>query len=164
MIEKIISGGQTGADQGALMAAQILKIETGGYIVKNYMTETGPNHDLKKYNLQELNSPSYVTRSIKNIQESDGTLVFYFKESVGTAKTIGYCISGKWTNIYEQTSTPYKPLLIINKFDFDYNIVKEFIKKYKIKTLNVAGNRQSHFSYDFEENVKNYIINLFKQE
>jgi hypothetical protein len=35
----IISGGQTGADQGGLFAAEILKIKTGGYAPKGYRTE-----------------------------------------------------------------------------------------------------------------------------
>lgn len=38
---KIISGGQTGADQGALQAAHSLNIPTGGYAPFNYNTELG---------------------------------------------------------------------------------------------------------------------------
>lgn len=46
MIEKVISGGQDGADQAGLYAAQILSIPTGGWAAKNFMTESGPRPDL----------------------------------------------------------------------------------------------------------------------
>ena len=43
---QIISGGQTGADQGALRAALDLGISTGGVAPKGYKTETGPHQVL----------------------------------------------------------------------------------------------------------------------
>jgi hypothetical protein len=42
MIIKIISGGQTGADQSALDAAIELDISHGGWIPKGRKTEVGP--------------------------------------------------------------------------------------------------------------------------
>lgn len=39
---RIISGGQTGADQGALVAAKQLGIETGGWTPRGFLTEAGP--------------------------------------------------------------------------------------------------------------------------
>jgi hypothetical protein len=42
MITKIISGGQTGADQGALYAAIGLDIPHGGWVPKGGKTEGGP--------------------------------------------------------------------------------------------------------------------------
>ena len=73
MIEKIISGGQTGADQAALDAAIKLGIPHGGWIPKGRMTENGPLPD--KYNLIEMPIRSYPERTKKNIRESDGTLI-----------------------------------------------------------------------------------------
>ena len=73
MIEKIISGGQTGADQGALDAAINLGIPHGGWIPKGRITEDGPLPD--RYNLIEMPSASYPDRTRKNIRESDGTLI-----------------------------------------------------------------------------------------
>ena len=46
MIEKIISGGQTGIDQLALEIAIELGIETGGTAPPNFMTEDGVNLEL----------------------------------------------------------------------------------------------------------------------
>jgi hypothetical protein len=45
-IVKVISGGQTGADQGGLVAARTLKIETGGTAAKGWLTEDGPKRKL----------------------------------------------------------------------------------------------------------------------
>ncbi len=42
MVRKIISGGQTGADRGGLLAGEALKIETGGTAPPIFMTELGP--------------------------------------------------------------------------------------------------------------------------
>ena len=40
-IFKIISGGQTGADKGGLIAAKKANIKTGGIAPKGFMTEAG---------------------------------------------------------------------------------------------------------------------------
>lgn len=45
MIKKIISGGQTGADQAALDVAIKLGIPHGGWIPKGRKTEDGPLTD-----------------------------------------------------------------------------------------------------------------------
>jgi len=41
-VAKIISGGQTGADQGGLNAGLLLGIETGGTAPPRFMTDAGP--------------------------------------------------------------------------------------------------------------------------
>ncbi len=42
MITKIISGGQTGADQAGLMVAHRLGLKRGGTAPPGFMTEEGP--------------------------------------------------------------------------------------------------------------------------
>ena len=64
-INKIISGGQTGADQGALDAAIKLGIPHGGWLPKGRKTETGPLP--KKYKLKEMPTAHYPKRTKKNI-------------------------------------------------------------------------------------------------
>ncbi len=73
MIEKIISGGQTGVDQAALDAAIKLGIPYGGWISKGRKTENGPLS--KKYNMQEMDTSKYSDRTEKNVIDSDGTLI-----------------------------------------------------------------------------------------
>ncbi len=73
MIEKIISGGQTGAGQATLDAAITLGIPHGGWIPKGRLTEDGPLSD--KYNLIEMPTESNPERTKKNIRDSNGTLI-----------------------------------------------------------------------------------------
>jgi hypothetical protein len=89
MIRKIISGGQTGVDRAALDVAIEMNIPHGGWIPKGRLTEDGPLSD--KYQLQEMNTTDYPTRTEKNILDSDGTLIFTRgKPSGGTALTIHF--------------------------------------------------------------------------
>ena len=74
MITKIISGGQTGADQAALDAAIELGIEHGGWVPKGRKTENGRLP--KRYRVKEITSIDYETRTELNILDSDGTLIF----------------------------------------------------------------------------------------
>ena len=47
MIKKIISGGQTGADRGGLLAGRHLGIETGGTAPPDFITEVGVDDSLR---------------------------------------------------------------------------------------------------------------------
>jgi hypothetical protein len=73
-IVKIISGGQTGADQAALDAAIELGIDHGGWIPKGRITEDGPLAD--RYQLIEMPTASYAGRTEQNVLDSDGTVIF----------------------------------------------------------------------------------------
>ena len=73
MIRKIISGGQTGADQAALDAAIKLDIPHGGWIPKGRLTENGPLPD--KYKLTEMPGSGYTLRTEQNVIDSNGTLI-----------------------------------------------------------------------------------------
>ncbi len=74
MIKKIISGGQTGADRAALDFALKFNISHGGWIPKGRKAEGGPLPD--KYQLLEMPTTSYPARTEKNVQDSDGTVIF----------------------------------------------------------------------------------------
>jgi len=73
MIDKIISGGQTGADRAALDFAIAHNIPYGGWLPKGRKTEDGtlPNH----YQLQEMPTPDYSKRTEKNVLEGEGTVI-----------------------------------------------------------------------------------------
>lgn len=81
MIEKIISGGQTGADRAGLDVAIELGIPHGGWIPKGRKTEEGPLP--AKYKLKEMRTTSYPKRTEKNILDSDGTVIFTFGKLTG---------------------------------------------------------------------------------
>lgn len=53
MLERVISGGQTGADQAALRAARACGIPTGGWAARGWLTEDGPAPWLAEWGLAE---------------------------------------------------------------------------------------------------------------
>jgi hypothetical protein len=73
MVTKIISGGQTGADQASLDVAIKLNIPHGGWIPKGRLTENGPLPE--KYQMQEMPSDSYQKPTEQNVIDSDGFLM-----------------------------------------------------------------------------------------
>lgn len=128
---KIISGGQTGADQAALDAALKLNIETGGWCPRGCLTEDGPNYDLiKVYKLKETSSDKYPQRTYFNVRDSDGTI-----RVANDLQSPGQKLTLKAINFYN------KPYIDI-KLNEDVEISK-WLKDNDIRTLNVAGNRES---------------------
>ena len=86
MLNKIISGGQTGADRAALDFAIKRKIPHGGWVPKGRLAEDGPLP--KKYKLTEMPTDSYQDRTEQNVIDSDGTVIIsHGKLSGGSAYT-----------------------------------------------------------------------------
>lgn len=93
----VSGGGQTGADYGALVAAEECGLKTDGYVPRECRTEKGSNYELKRrFGLRELTTRSYAERTRKNVDMADAVLAFYFHDSPGTGRTIGYARSGDW--------------------------------------------------------------------
>src|SRR5262245_50643367 len=75
-LKRIISGGQTGADTGALVAARELGIETGGVAPKGWLTEQGSEEALlRSFGLTECEEEGFPARTRRNVKDSDGTLL-----------------------------------------------------------------------------------------
>ena len=92
MIEKIVSGGQTGADRAALDVALELAIGTGGWIPRGRRAEDGAVPD--RYDgLVETASDQYERRTELNVRDSDATAIFSFGPPAGgsalTARVAG---------------------------------------------------------------------------
>ena len=131
---RIISGGQTGADRAALDFALHHGISCGGYCPKGRKAEDGPIPDI--YPLKELDSASYSDRTKRNIEASDGTLIFKAQSKLdrGSHLTLEYCkkIHKPWF-IYHLSHNPDQS---------NYKLYN-WIKDQGIITLNIAGNRES---------------------
>ncbi len=135
---KIISGGQNGADLGGLLAAEALgSIRTGGFMPLGFKTEDGnfPEY-AERFGMVALESSNYALRTIKNVKESDVTLVFaYDVYSYGTQLTIAQC------------KKQGKPVLVTWLGDYSSDVhddkIIEFLNKHQPKIINVAGNRES---------------------
>lgn len=90
---KIVSGGQTGADQAGLHAAIDLSLEWGGHVPKGWRTENDPLNIMYRSKMHECCSPDYVSRTKQNVQDSDATLILVTSMplSGGTKKTKNFC-------------------------------------------------------------------------
>lgn len=134
MITKIISGGQTGADQAALDAAIEFGIPHGGWIPKGRKTERGRLPD--RYHLKEISSIDYQKRTELNVIDSDGTLILSHGKLTG-----GSALTQKLAAKHR------KPCLHMDLNAIDQSKVIEIITAWidarDIKILNVAGPRAS---------------------
>ncbi len=131
VLEKIISGGQTGVDRAALDAALDLGFPCGGWCPQGRLAEDGAIPD--KYPLVETASPSYPVRTQRNVLESDGTLIITRGEpSGGTALTV------------EITRKLARPCLVLDlREQLGVKPVREWLREHRIHVLNVAGPRES---------------------
>ena len=130
-IIKIISGGQTGVDRASLDAAIELDIKHGGFCPKGRCSEDGiiPS----KYVMSETETDDYSERTLKNVQLSDGTLIFHKGEIMGgTALTKEFCFLEK------------KAVLTVNILD-EFAVIRlnfsTWLEKNTISILNIAGPR-----------------------
>src|SRR5438309_2663708 len=88
---KVISGGQTGVDRGALDAALALQVECGGWCPAGRLAEDGTIPE--RYPVMELANAGYAERTARNVADSDGTLIISNGEPVGgTRETVDRCI------------------------------------------------------------------------
>ncbi len=130
-LKKIVSGGQTGVDRGALDAALSINFPCGGWCPKGRHAEDGPIDD--GYPLKEAPSSDYKERTYLNARDSDGTLIIcHGSPSGGTGLTIRYA---------EELNKPY----FIYDLDSSCQLSKltNWLKENQIETLNVAGPRAS---------------------
>src|SRR4051794_27102312 len=88
---KVVSGGQTGADQAGLRAAKAAGIETGGWAPLGWETEDGPAPWLASFGLEECPRRGYQARTEANSRDSDGTLWFGSTDRQGYGATVAAC-------------------------------------------------------------------------
>jgi hypothetical protein len=86
--KRIVSGGQTGVDRSALLAAQNLGLDHGGFCPAGRRAEDGEIPD--RFPMTESDSPSYLVRTRLNVEHSDATLVLGY-ETHPTGGTLRTC-------------------------------------------------------------------------
>jgi len=133
-IQKIISGAQTGADRAALDFALEYGIECGGWVPPGRQAEDGPV--AKQYHVWEMESGGYPERTEKNVEDSDGTLIFSHGELTG-----GSLLTREYA---EKHGKPCLHIDFNRLIAFDAAIdVNDWLSEYRIAVLNVAGPRES---------------------
>jgi hypothetical protein len=152
-LRKIISGGQTGADQAGLEAAKSCLLETGGWAPKGWFTEDGPRHGLLKgFGLCECGS-GYAERTRLNVKDSDATIRFALD------------FNSKGERCTKRAIEDF------DKLYFDVNLndppppaeVAQWLDENNIEVLNVAGNSQSKSRglIDIFERTHWFLIQVF---
>lgn len=131
MLTRIVSGGQTGVDRGALDAAIAAGLEHGGWCPRGRRAENGEIP--QRYRLIETPSPRYEVRTEWNVRDSDGTLVLASGLLSGGTKLTVECARkyGRPCMIVDLDKAP------------DVQAVVEWIGENGIEVLNVAGPRES---------------------
>jgi hypothetical protein len=134
MIQKIISGGQTGADQAALDVAIKLGVAHGGWVPKGRKTEAGILPE--KYQVSEMPTSSYAERTEQNVIDSDGTLVVSHGPLTGGSEVT--------RNMAAKHGRPFLHMDLDQTPAFLASIsIKDWILRNGLKVLNVAGPRAS---------------------
>lgn len=163
-IQRVISGGQTGADQGGLLAAWERGIPTGGWAPYDYRTTLGPNPLLEVLGLVMTDEKGYTPRTTRNVEEADATLVCgYDLTSPGSRRTIDHAQAvGRPCFVLEFPAGRdggSKEVRLIEQ-------AVTFILRHQPTILNVAGNRDSdatNINFTTTRRVVGLILDLTKE-
>lgn len=138
MIDTIISGAQTGADRGGLLAAHDLGISRGGWAPAGWRSEDGVIPDWFRSGMVLAHSSAYPVRTRQNVLESGGTLVVTLG-SLGADS--GSYLTAKLARKFGRPCIH----MTIDQLSVSTGmaIVRGWIEGRNITTLNVAGSRES---------------------
>ncbi len=150
MIEKVVSGGQTGVDRAALDAAIAAGVGCGGWCPRGRRAEDGTIPE--RYPLKQTPGSDYFERTRRNVEDSDGTLIVAPNEPVGgTLAALGHA------------RRIGKPVLIVDPADpigeAGLDSIVEWLVAHRIRMLNVAGPRESG-SPGIYDNARDLISRL----
>jgi len=132
MLEKIISGGQTGVDRAALDVALDNGIPHGGWCPRGRKAEDGTVP--ARYHLDETPAEDYSIRTAWNVRAADATLILTRgRPDGGTALTLRLARDAG------------KPCLLVDLSEetADPAAVAEWLTQNRIRVLNIAGPRES---------------------
>lgn len=150
MLDRVVTGGQTGVDQAALRAARAAGIPTGGWAPLGWLTENGPAPWLADFGLVECPEPGYPARTRANVRDSAGTLWLGSVDSRGFAATHDAALAlGRPFHIaYRGVSRPAG--------------VRDWVVVNAVWTLNVAGNRES-VSPGIGDRAERFLLAVFRR-
>jgi len=155
-LTRIVSGGQTGVDRGALDAALEAGFPCGGWAPEGRIAEDGPI--AARYPLSELAGGGYEERTLKNVLDSDGTAIIYFKAlEGGTRQTRDDCVAhGKLHELIDASRTaPNEAALKL----------ADFVQRNRIAVLNVAGPRASKWpgAHEYARSTIKHLLQASKK-
>jgi len=148
---KVVSGGQTGVDRAALDIAQELNIECSGWCPAGRKAEDGAIP--LKYPLVETPAENYEQRTEWNVRDSDATLLFFWKNLEGGTLFTKECCSKLIKPFFEIDMT--KPIKVES--------ILKWIQDCNVKTLNIAGPRESSNQGQIYLSSKKILKNILAQ-
>lgn len=156
MLKMIFSGGQTGADRGALEAADELGFPYDGWVPRGRRANDGTVPE--KYKLREHANPDYPPRTWANVRDSEGTLIVCpLPIASGSKLTLKYCRDQR------------KPVVVRDfvkvrtQPDEVAEEVLAWCRKQRVTVLNVAGSREKRCR-GIQEAVRTLIKTLIEKD
>jgi hypothetical protein len=139
-LEKIVSGGQTGVDRGALDAALAAGFACGGWCPADRRAEDAPIP--ARYPLTPLAYGGYAERTRQNVIDSDGTaILFHAVLEGGTLLTLNLCQrEGKPRVVIDASKTSEATAAAE---------IARFVEAHEIRVLNIAGPRLSGWAQGY---------------
>jgi len=132
LLEKVVSGGQTGVDRAGLDAAMAAGILVGGWCPRGKLAEDRRVPD--RYPLTETPRRLYAQRTEWNVRDSDATLIL----------NVGPTLSGGTAITALAVARLGKPSLVV---DLDRPpepaAIRAWLAARGVRILNVAGPRES---------------------
>lgn len=132
--ERIVSGGQTGADRAALGWAIENGVPHGGWCPKGRRAEDGEIPGC--YELRETESDTYEERTRLNVLDSDGTVIFSIAAELKGGSAVTEILA-------REAGRPVLHLSWARSTVDAADQLQEFVEREGIRTLNVAGPRAS---------------------
>ena len=147
----IVSGGQSGVDRAALDAAISLEIPHRGWCPRGRVAEDGPLSSI--YQLRETPSANYADRTLRNVLESDGTLILHCGPITGGTRLTD--------RLARKHKRPCEVLdLLLATDEESLGQVQRWLLTGQIKVLNVAGPRETHHPGIYERALA-FLAELF---
>jgi hypothetical protein len=150
MLDRVLSGGQTGADQAGWRAAKACGIPTGGFMPLGFLTEVGPRPEFAElYGAVVLPTADYPSRTRRNVFEASTTIWFGSFDSPGSKLTHRACLD------YGRTCFG------VNDGVKPSDVVR-WLAMNGYRSLNVAGNRETVNS-GIGERAERFPLAVFRQ-
>jgi hypothetical protein len=133
MLEKIVSGGESGADQAGWRAAKAFGVAAGGWMRKGFLTDDGRRPEFaEQFAAAELPTDSEPARTEQNVQDSDGTISFGQTTTPRAHATVAACL---------KLGKPYMP--VYPGASFQPSHIAAWIAENAVRTLHVTGSREN---------------------
>lgn len=154
----IISGGQSGVDSVALLAASFLGLPAFSIMPENERREGESIEEFQRktksiFRRIQLASESYRFRTYANVYFSDVTVIYDFLgKSEGTLATLDAC---------KELNRPF--LLLSDTGENEANLLYDFLMNYSPDVINFAGNSLSKIDVQIQETVYNNILKALRK-